>query len=41
MQVPWLPAADVAKAYVYLASDSGALVCGSAIEVTAGDSAHF
>jgi NAD(P)-dependent dehydrogenase (short-subunit alcohol dehydrogenase family) len=41
MRLPWLPPADVAKAYVYLASDAGALVCGTAIEVTAGDSAHF
>ena len=41
MHLPWLPPADVAKAYVYLAADSGALVCGTAIEVTAGDSAHF
>jgi NAD(P)-dependent dehydrogenase (short-subunit alcohol dehydrogenase family) len=41
MRIPWLPAAEVAKAYVYLASDLGTLVCGAAIEVTAGDSAHF
>lgn len=41
MGLPWLPAAEVAKAYVYLAADSGALICGSTIEVTAGDSAHF
>lgn len=41
MHLPWLPAAEVAKAYVYLASDAGALVCGAAIEVTAGDSARF
>jgi NAD(P)-dependent dehydrogenase (short-subunit alcohol dehydrogenase family) len=41
MHLPWLPAAEVAKAYVYLASNLGTLVCGTAIEVTAGDSAHF
>jgi NAD(P)-dependent dehydrogenase (short-subunit alcohol dehydrogenase family) len=41
MRLPWLPPEDVAKAYVYLAGDSGNLVCGAAIEVTAGDSAHF
>lgn len=41
MRLPWLPASEVATAYVYLASDAGALVCGTAIEVTAGDSAHF
>jgi NAD(P)-dependent dehydrogenase (short-subunit alcohol dehydrogenase family) len=41
MRLPWLPPEDVAKAYVYLAADSGNLVCGAAIEVTAGDSAHF
>ncbi len=41
MRLPWLPAGEVAKAYVYLASDAGALVCGAAIEVSAGDSAHF
>ncbi len=41
MHLPWLPASEVAKAYVYLASDLGSLVCGAAIEVTAGDSAHF
>jgi NAD(P)-dependent dehydrogenase (short-subunit alcohol dehydrogenase family) len=41
MRLPWLPASEVAKAYVYLAADSGNLVCGAAIEVTAGDSANF
>jgi NAD(P)-dependent dehydrogenase (short-subunit alcohol dehydrogenase family) len=41
MRLPWLPASEVAKAYVYLASDSGNLVCGTATEVTAGDSANF
>jgi len=41
MHLPWLPADDVAKAYLYLAGDSGNLVCGAAIEVTAGDSARF
>jgi NAD(P)-dependent dehydrogenase (short-subunit alcohol dehydrogenase family) len=41
MHLPWLPPEEVAKAYVYLAADSGNLVCGAAIEVTAGDSAHF
>lgn len=41
MRLPWLPPEDVAKAYVYLAADSGNLVCGTAIEVTGGDSAHF
>jgi NAD(P)-dependent dehydrogenase (short-subunit alcohol dehydrogenase family) len=41
MHLPWLPADEVAKAFVYLAGDSGNLVCGAAIEVTAGDSAHF
>jgi NAD(P)-dependent dehydrogenase (short-subunit alcohol dehydrogenase family) len=28
MHLPWLPAAEVAKAYVYLASNLGTLVCG-------------
>jgi NAD(P)-dependent dehydrogenase (short-subunit alcohol dehydrogenase family) len=41
MHLPWLPPAEVAKAYVYLAADSGSSVCGTTIEVTAGDSAHF
>lgn len=41
MRLPWLPPEEVAKAYVYLAADSGNLVCGTAIEVTAGDSANF
>jgi NAD(P)-dependent dehydrogenase (short-subunit alcohol dehydrogenase family) len=41
MRLPWLPPEEVAKAYVYLAGDSGNLVCGAAIEVTAGDSARF
>jgi len=41
MRLPWLPPDEVAKAYVYLASDSGNLVCGASIEVTAGDSARF
>ena len=41
MRLPWLPASEVAKAYLYLAADSGNLVCGTAIEVTAGDSANF
>jgi NAD(P)-dependent dehydrogenase (short-subunit alcohol dehydrogenase family) len=38
---PWLPAAAIANAYVYLAAASGDYVCGAAIEVTGGDSAHF
>lgn len=41
MRLPWLPPSEVAKAYVYLAADSGNLVSGTAIEVTAGDSANF
>jgi NAD(P)-dependent dehydrogenase (short-subunit alcohol dehydrogenase family) len=41
MRMPWLSPEDVANAYVYLAGDSGNLVCGTAIEVTAGDSARF
>ena len=41
MRLPWLPPENVAEAYVYLAGASGARVCGTAIEVTAGDSAHF
>jgi NAD(P)-dependent dehydrogenase (short-subunit alcohol dehydrogenase family) len=41
MHLPWLPADEVAKAYVFLAADSGNLVCGTALEVTAGDSARF
>ncbi len=38
--VPFLPAEDVAGAYVYLASDAARLVSGSSIAVTGGDSAH-
>lgn len=41
MRLPWLPPSEVAKAYVYLAADSGNLVSGTAIEVTGGDSANF
>jgi NAD(P)-dependent dehydrogenase (short-subunit alcohol dehydrogenase family) len=40
LNLPWLPAKDMAPAYVYLASDDARLVSGSAIEVTGGDSAH-
>jgi NAD(P)-dependent dehydrogenase (short-subunit alcohol dehydrogenase family) len=40
LNLPWLPAEDMAPAYVYLASDDARLVSGSAIEVTGGDSAH-
>jgi NAD(P)-dependent dehydrogenase (short-subunit alcohol dehydrogenase family) len=40
LNLPWLPAEDVAPAYVYLASDDARLVSGSSIEVTGGDSAH-
>jgi len=40
LSLPWLPAADVAPAYVYLASDEAKLVSGAALDVTGGDSAH-
>lgn len=40
LKLPWLPAADVAQAYVYLASDDARLVSGAALDVTGGDSAH-
>jgi NAD(P)-dependent dehydrogenase (short-subunit alcohol dehydrogenase family) len=38
--VAFLPAEDVAGAYVYLASAAGRLVTGASIGVTGGDSAH-
>ncbi len=40
LKLPWLPVADVAQAYVYLASDDARLVSGAALDVTGGDSAH-
>ncbi len=38
--LPWLPPADIAHAYVWLASDEARLVSGATIDVTGGDSAH-
>ncbi|WP_158918821.1 SDR family NAD(P)-dependent oxidoreductase [Caulobacter sp. S45] len=40
LKLPWLPAADIANAYVWLASDEARLVSGTTIDVTGGDSAH-
>jgi len=40
LNVAFLPAADVAQAFVFLASDAARLVSGTSIEVTGGDSAH-
>jgi NAD(P)-dependent dehydrogenase (short-subunit alcohol dehydrogenase family) len=40
LKMPWLPPADVANAYVWLASDEARLVSGATIDVTGGDSAH-
>ena len=40
LKTPWLPAADIAHAYVWLASDEARLVSGATIDVTGGDSAH-
>ena len=36
----FLPPADIAGAYVWLASDEARLVSGAVIDVTGGDSAH-
>jgi NAD(P)-dependent dehydrogenase (short-subunit alcohol dehydrogenase family) len=38
--LPWLPPEDVAPAVVFLASDAAALVSGTSIAVTGGDSAN-
>lgn len=38
--VAFVPPADVANAYVFLASDEARMVTGAAIDVTGGDSAH-
>jgi NAD(P)-dependent dehydrogenase (short-subunit alcohol dehydrogenase family) len=38
--VPWIDPDDVARAFVYLASDNARTVTGSALDVTGGDSAH-
>jgi NAD(P)-dependent dehydrogenase (short-subunit alcohol dehydrogenase family) len=38
--VPFIPAEDVAGAYVYLASPAARLVTGTSLAVTGGDSAH-
>jgi NAD(P)-dependent dehydrogenase (short-subunit alcohol dehydrogenase family) len=40
LKLPWLPPADIANAYVWLASDEARLVSGATIDVTGGDSAH-
>jgi NAD(P)-dependent dehydrogenase (short-subunit alcohol dehydrogenase family) len=40
LRMPWLPPADIAGAYVWLASDEARLVSGATIDVTGGDSAH-
>lgn len=40
LKLPWLPPADIAHAYVWLASDEARLVSGATIDVTGGDSAH-
>jgi NAD(P)-dependent dehydrogenase (short-subunit alcohol dehydrogenase family) len=40
MKHPWLPPADIAHAYVWLASDEARLVSGATIDVTGGDSAN-
>ena len=40
LKMPWLPPADIANAYVWLASDEARLVSGATIDVTGGDSAH-
>lgn len=40
LHLPWLPAAEVANAYVFLASDAARLVSGTSVDVTGGDSAH-
>lgn len=39
--VPWVQAADVAPAYVFLASDEARMVTGTSLDVTGGDSAHL
>jgi NAD(P)-dependent dehydrogenase (short-subunit alcohol dehydrogenase family) len=40
LKMPWLPAVDIAEAYLWLASDGTRLVSGATIDVTGGDSAH-
>ena len=40
LNMAWLPPADIANAYVWLASQEARLVSGATIDVTGGDSAH-
>ena len=40
LKMAWLPPADIANAYVWLASNEARLVSGATIDVTGGDSAH-
>jgi NAD(P)-dependent dehydrogenase (short-subunit alcohol dehydrogenase family) len=39
--VPWIEPADIAPAFVFLASEGASMVSGATIDVTAGDSAHY
>ncbi len=39
--VPWIEAADVAPAYVWLASDEARMITGASFDVTGGDSANI
>jgi len=40
LNLPFLPPAEVANAFVFLASAAASLISGTALDVTAGDSAH-